>query len=198
MMHFFTSDTHFSHANIIRFCDRPFKDTEHMDEEIIRRWNSVVSEDDTVWHLGDVALGPIVTSLPKVGRLNGYKILVVGNHERIFSAEKPEKRERFIPEYAKVFDEIYDNVEFTNFDGIKEEIALSHFPYEGDSHDGDRFEDKRLEDESRVLLHGHTHMDQIFSHSSKGTLQIHVGQDAWDYTPVSLDQIIKVIESQEG
>lgn len=192
-MQFFTSDTHFSHQNIIRFCDRPFKDTDHMDEEIIRRWNSVVSEDDTVWHLGDVALGPIATSLPKVGRLNGYKILVVGNHERIFGGESAKHRDRFQPEYEKVFDEIYDNIEFTNFDGIDQEVALSHFPYEGDSHDGDRYTEYRLADEGRVLLHGHTHLDNVMSFSKNGSLQIHVGQDAWDYTPVSIDQISQLV-----
>jgi len=54
---FFTSDTHFNHANIIKFCDRPFKDVELMNETLIANWNRVVGLDDTVFHLGDFCLG---------------------------------------------------------------------------------------------------------------------------------------------
>ena len=50
---FFTSDTHFNHANIISFCNRPFKDVAQMNEAIIEKWNSVIGADDTVFHLGD-------------------------------------------------------------------------------------------------------------------------------------------------
>ena len=54
---FFTSDTHFNHANIIRFCNRPFKDVSHMNEAIISNWNRVVGPEDIVFHLGDFCLG---------------------------------------------------------------------------------------------------------------------------------------------
>ena len=50
---FFTSDTHFYHGNIIRFCNRPFKDVETMNETIISNWNNTVGQDDIVFHLGD-------------------------------------------------------------------------------------------------------------------------------------------------
>ena len=49
---FFTSDTHFNHANIIKFCNRPFKDVEQMNETLIANWNRVVEMDDTVFHAG--------------------------------------------------------------------------------------------------------------------------------------------------
>ena len=50
---FFTSDTHFYHGNIIRFCNRPFKDVDMMNETIISNWNNTVGQDDIVFHLGD-------------------------------------------------------------------------------------------------------------------------------------------------
>ena len=51
---FFTSDTHFYHGNIIRFCNRPFKDVEMMNETIIANWNNTIGQDDIVFHLGDL------------------------------------------------------------------------------------------------------------------------------------------------
>lgn len=54
---FFTSDTHFNHANIIRLCDRPFKNIEQMNETLIANWNQVIRPDDTIFHLGDFCLG---------------------------------------------------------------------------------------------------------------------------------------------
>ena len=50
---FFTSDTHFYHANIINFCKRPFANVETMNEALIENWNAVVGVDDIVFHLGD-------------------------------------------------------------------------------------------------------------------------------------------------
>ena len=52
---FFTSDTHFDHANIIKFCDRPFKDVEEMNWKLIKNWNDKVPQDGLVFHLGDFA-----------------------------------------------------------------------------------------------------------------------------------------------
>lgn len=65
---FFTADTHFSHARIIELCNRPFADIEEMDEEILERINSTVTEKDRLVILGDVCMGKLETSLGRLGR----------------------------------------------------------------------------------------------------------------------------------
>ncbi len=192
MTTFFISDTHFGHANIIRFCDRPFADVEEMNAALIENWNAVVSDDDTVYHLGDVALGKWVEWDGILSQLNGYKILVVGNHERIFKGESEKNRRRFAIEYPKWFEEIHHNIrglELAN--GTK--VNLSHFPYEADHMEKARHMDARLIDRGVPLVHGHTHLDQIISHSRAGSIQIHVGADAHNYAPITEQQVIDYI-----
>lgn len=79
---FFTSDTHFGHANIIRLCNRPFKDVEEMNEKLVENWNRVVPEDGTVFHLGDFAFGGSALWNSIIPRLNGQIYLIIGNHDR--------------------------------------------------------------------------------------------------------------------
>ncbi len=77
---FFTSDSHFGHVNIIKYCNRPFKSVEEMDAKMIANWNEVVGQDDDVYHLGDFAMGK--TAVPNVlARLNGNIHLIWGNHD---------------------------------------------------------------------------------------------------------------------
>lgn len=78
---FFTSDTHFYHGNIIRFCNRPFKDMEMMNETIISNWNNTVGQDDIVFHLGDFCLGGSAEWTKILDRLNGKIYLIMGNHD---------------------------------------------------------------------------------------------------------------------
>ena len=51
---FFTSDHHFGHTNILKFCNSPFNSIEQMNEELIKRWNEKIGPDDEVYHLGDL------------------------------------------------------------------------------------------------------------------------------------------------
>ena len=81
-MHFFTADQHYGHANIIRFCDRPFSSVEEMDRELIRRHNEVVGPDDTVIHAGDFAYRNTRAPQSYLQELNGHHILVRGSHDR--------------------------------------------------------------------------------------------------------------------
>lgn len=75
------SDTHFGHANIIKYCDRPYANTEEMEKALIKNWNSVVKADDIVYCLGDFALCGVDKKKELVEKLNGRKHLIMGNHD---------------------------------------------------------------------------------------------------------------------
>ena len=79
---FVVSDTHFFHKNIIDYCDRPFKDVTRMNSKIVKNWNKVVGKYDVVFHLGDVGFGTKKEMQSIVNKLNGYKILILGNHDK--------------------------------------------------------------------------------------------------------------------
>ena len=78
---FFTSDTHWGHANIIGFCNRPFKDVEEMNYKLIENWNKKVPVDGLVFHLGDFAWGGYPFWKNIRSQLNGNIILIKGNHD---------------------------------------------------------------------------------------------------------------------
>ena len=71
------ADTHFGHANIIRYCNRPFASVEEMNSKMIANWNDTVRDEDIVYHLGDVYFRDNWV-LPL---LKGRKRLVIGNHD---------------------------------------------------------------------------------------------------------------------
>lgn len=79
---YYTADTHFGHANIIRFCDRPFAGVAEMDAELIARWNEKVGDDDDVYVVGDFAYRNAESAAKYLRALSGRKHLVVGNHDR--------------------------------------------------------------------------------------------------------------------
>ena len=77
------SDTHFGHTNIIGHCDRPYVSVQEMNADMMTKWNARVKKGDTIIHVGDFAFtideDEIRTTLEQ---LNGYKILVRGNHDK--------------------------------------------------------------------------------------------------------------------
>ena len=83
----FTSDHHFSHGNIIKYCNRPFSSVDDMDNYLIQNWNSYVNKGDTIYHLGDFGFTPNAKSytihkLQKIcNKLKGNIILIKGNHD---------------------------------------------------------------------------------------------------------------------
>jgi calcineurin-like phosphoesterase family protein len=81
MNKWFISDTHFSHANIIRYTGRPFQSVNEMDERLIENWNAHIAPQDTVFFLGDFGLGTTDFLADLCARLHGNKICIRGNHD---------------------------------------------------------------------------------------------------------------------
>jgi calcineurin-like phosphoesterase family protein len=88
MKTFFTADTHFGHASMIKF-GRPFGTVAEMDETMILHWNAVVTPDDDIWHLGDFCYRSAQAPASYLRRLNGRKHLVHGNHDFEQTKEAP-------------------------------------------------------------------------------------------------------------
>jgi calcineurin-like phosphoesterase family protein len=176
---FYSSDTHYFHKNVIKYCNRPFKDVSHMNEMLIAKHNSVVSPDDT-WHfVGDFAFCGAQKHSEILNRLNGYKIIYMGNHD--MQNYKPEKMLKL------GWDEAYDKPVDREYRGKK--FRFCHFPFDNQDHEDSvvRYKEIRPSREGcDYLICGHIH-------EKWGVLDnmINVGVDCWDFTPLSLDQIFE-------
>lgn len=201
-MIFLSSDLHLGHIFVAEL--RGFTNVEEMNNCIITLWNASVRPSDTIFLLGDLVLGQKSESLPLVGKLNGTKILILGNHDAPWSGNKIKYQEKWLPEYAKyviihkdlivrkspILDRYYKEVggEGTLL------IDMCHFPYTDVDRHKDKYEKFMPPSEERFLLHGHTHQQTILSDNP---LQISVGVDAWGLRPVSANQLAQVIISQQ-
>jgi calcineurin-like phosphoesterase family protein len=193
MKTFFTSDTHFGHAKAIEH-GRPFSTIEEMAEVIVERWNKAVGPYDTVYHLGDFAMGKRDINVPFYGnRLNGKKWLICGNHDYLdylHYHRKPEKAAEWLKVYEGVFGfRILDYIEDMEVCGVK--VAVHHLPYVGD-HEGTepRFLDKRpVPGDEKALLHGHVHDTWLVRQEENLPVMINVGVDMWNFTPVSEEEL---------
>ena len=153
---------------------------------MISQWNNVVKVDDTVYHLGDLFMlypscSGIERALEIIEQLNGTIIIIPGNHD-IDLMEKLNKKE-LLPTSWSIIDEGNEapgerlgtfEIDFDAFVSW-----CSHKPLE-------------LYPDFIVGLHAHTHSKHK-TNMSLGKTVIHVGVDAWDFTPVSIEQIIKLI-----
>src|SRR3990167_3629454 len=77
----FTSDHHFGHTNIIKFCDRPFASVDEMDQVLVDTWNKNIQPRDTVIHLGDFTLRNAKAAYEYISRLNGEVWVIEGSHD---------------------------------------------------------------------------------------------------------------------
>ena len=155
----FISDNHFNHENIIKYCNRPFKNVKEMDEYMIKQWNSVINKEDLVYHLGDFALGLKPDEYKElINKLNGKIILIRGNHERI--GKKFLERVGFI--------EIHKKIIIGNY-------ILSHRP-----------QDESQIPEGFKNIHGHIH-NNGYKEDTDESKYINVSVEIHDYKPIWID-----------
>lgn len=152
-----TSDEHFEHDNIIRFCNRPFDNIDDMNDGIINNFNSVVNNNDTVIHLGDFLWKGDFRKFIK--QFNGYHFFIKGNHES-FQGKLEGKNYRIFEDSIIEFE--YD----------KRYYVCCHYPmrewnrkYHGSFH-----------------LHGHSHGNSEIVEKS-----FDVGVDTNNYFPYNLN-----------
>jgi len=166
----FTADCHFQHFNIIEYTNRPFKNVEEMDAELIRRWNERVKADDLIYIIGDFYFhkskkgnGGIKSFEYYDSRLNGKKIYVMGNHCKSSN-----------PTQGKI------NALILEMGGIN--IFCCHNP----------------RDSNNVFplnLCGHVHRlwkSKVDEKFGEKTIIINVGVDVWNFYPVSFEEIMNV------
>ena len=169
--HFYTGDTHFGHKNVIKYCNRPYDTVEEMNEDIISRWNNKVPKNSLVFHLGDVMFGGSAEAKLILPRLNGEKVLIIGNHD-----EESTLRQYFtMMRYNHMFTDPI----------IQRKVLLSHFPYEswaGSYH-------------GVIHLHGHCHGNLKTYLPNR----LDVGVDCHPhYEPFSSEEVLELVETQKA
>lgn len=176
---YFSSDPHYFHNNIIKYCKRPFKSVEDMNEQLIQNWNRLVKPDEESFILGDISFARIELTLNVLSRLNGKIHLILGNHDSEIRKNKNMLIETGIVESIQPYKEI-------RIDGKM--IVLFHY--------GCRVWNKAHH--GSYLLFGHSHGSlPPFGRS------VDVGVDStWitgkaEYRPFSLNEINEFMEKRE-
>lgn len=130
---FFTSDWHFSHVAIMKFCPqfRPYDgDIHKMDEDLIQLWNQTVSPNDVVYNLGDVSFAKQFKDIERIlRRLNGHHHLILGNHDDLIE----EKRDYLLNTPKNDGLPLLSSIEYYRqlrlpLNDKKQTIILSHYP----------------------------------------------------------------------
>ena len=179
---YFVSDTHFSHLNILKYCKRPYRSIDEMDENLISNWNSLISNKDTVFHLGDIAFCNADRLKEILNRLNGKIYLVLGNHDDFDTIEKVKDRfEAISPQMNIVVN--------------SQKIIMNHDPmltYHG-----------VYKKHPTWQLFGHVHTTKFPNEGlDQARLQFlmspqyDVGVDFNDYTPIDFEQLKEKMDYQ--
>jgi len=172
MTTYYIADPHLGHTNIIKYCHRPFNNVEHMNRDLIANWNSVVTDDDSVYLLGDITLSGWQRFVYYMNQLNGNIRIIPGNQDRRWL-----KRWKNYPFDMPGHVEVLDSIVATK------EVIMCHYPLLtwSRSHYG------------VINLHGHSH--GVIGNVTRSGLEadggyrVDVGVDCWNYYPVTMDQI---------
>lgn len=169
---FFTSDHHFGHARVIEYASRTWARTvEEMNEKLIDRWNSTVSPDDTVYHLGDFALIRPDKAAWIASRLNGTKHILWGNHDKNLRDNKD-----FLAQFTSSADLKTVRVPDPSAPGGSQIVVLCHYAM-------------RVWDRSHYgtwSLFGHSHGSMP---DDRHSLSMDVGVDCHDGYPVPYEVV---------
>lgn len=160
MKTYFISDTHFNHTNVIKYCNRPFETAEEMNNEIIKRWNSVVKKDDIVWFLGDWGMGGRNQIKSCIEKLNGKIRMIYGNHDNLpLSFYQGCKNIEYVSKYPVV---------------IKGMFILSHAPMEN------------LEGTGFFNIFGHIHTNEEYKTKTINSQCVCVERQ--NYFPIRIEE----------
>lgn len=172
---FLTSDLHFGHDREFIYGPRGFKSVDEQDAAIIENWNSIVSDEDDVYILGDLMLNDNIHGIECLKKLKGKKHIIYGNHDT-------ETRKASYAEIGECIGWA------TVIKHKKYHFYLSHYPTMTGN----------LEAESlhqvAINLFGHTHQQNNFYQDIP--FMYHVGVDSHNNTPVLLDDIIEEIKNK--
>ena len=170
------SDLHFSHKNALRYFStrHQFADTDHMNREIISRWNSLVQPHDSVYLLGDIAFCNPAEAADLVSKLNGRKILVSGNHDvKLLQST----------EFCSLFDSVQH---YLTVKHCGRRVVLFHFPI----HEWDQMY------HGSIHLHGHTH--GLPTGVSGRTFDVSIdGNNCYPYDMTELVELLENVEPRK-
>lgn len=174
----FTSDTHFGHANIIKYSKRPYKDVDEMNEKMIQEWNHLVKPGDNVHHNGDFAFMPVDKLERLLWRLNGNIHLVLGNHDK----EIVKNRNRLLKHGKLVTIQHYNELKL---DG-KPMIVLFHYGCRvwNKSHHGS------------ILLYGHSH-GSLPPFGKSVDVGVDCKEITSEYRPIHVDEVLKYMDKRD-
>lgn len=175
---FITSDLHFFHKSIIEYENRPFTDVEEMNRSLIKNWNDTVSKQDLVFVLGDVSFGSVNKTIEILQKLNGDKILIIGNHDN--NLVKSDKfREQFLD--VQYYMELKYNDEI---------LILCHYP----------IANWNYEEKGSIHLFGHLHSMENdvskFMESKRNNFQI--GIDINNFKPSLIEKFVKLSKERKN